>query len=215
MKREVHVGWFVLIGVLSMVLATLLTVALVIRTKSSPAPEVATEAAPPALWESFPKPKPPTPQPSTAGDWRSWDWEVVPPIELLPALYAGKERGDWLLPKKLLGMELQEKDYGKAEGESAGTAYTTSSPGARTLHLQLRSNHLVDTFNLYAELLPTGHYIGRYFCGLKENSDPPAVECILIAEDTLILASSRLGGLTEEEIAAALDALVDHLLANR
>ncbi|WP_233558396.1 hypothetical protein, partial [Tessaracoccus sp. OH4464_COT-324] len=164
----------------------------------------------------------PSPSASASDDWRSWPvWEVMPPAEMLPQLYSGppfqggEPRDDWRLPKTLQGWALNDQDYGVTvlNDWSISVGYEEGGEQGRVLLVDTKSFELPDAFNRYLRGLEAPHHVGRFTCGKSVSSK--TMECYAYAEDTLIAMQSQRGGLTEQEIVAAMDELVDHLLATR
>ncbi|RRD45220.1 hypothetical protein EII42_11330 [Tessaracoccus sp. OH4464_COT-324] len=68
-------------------------------------------------------------------------------------------------------------------------------------------------FNDYLERWDDVHYVGRFTCGTTKISK--VASCVAYAEDTVIVLQPALGRFTEQEVVAAMDELVEHLLATR
>ncbi|WP_233558417.1 hypothetical protein, partial [Tessaracoccus sp. OH4464_COT-324] len=89
----------------------------------------------------------------------------------------------------------------------------SSSDPERVLGLEMKGLVLPRQFNDYLAEWDDVHYVGRFTCGASKIGKYP--ECVAYAEDTVIVLEPALGRFTEQEVVAAMDELVEHLLATR
>ncbi|RRD42684.1 hypothetical protein EII42_12160 [Tessaracoccus sp. OH4464_COT-324] len=120
------------------------------------------------------------------------------------------------MPKTLQGWALNDRDYSLPgfDDYSTGVVYEDASRDPkRVLSLDTHSLELPDAFNRYLRRWDDVHHVGRFTCGTTKISK--VASCVAYAEDTVIALEPILGRFTEQEVVAAMDELVDHLLATR